>query len=161
MHLGTRTRTLPWLVVGLLISITPAASAQVCTQPVYLRAGVCPSGATTCTTVGSSLSWAQVDDNAINVANICNGLASGIGTVTSVGCGEGLACSPSPIVGAGTASLGYTSTLSTSLTAGTCTFAANTLSGIVCAGTSGGFNDLLTFTTPTANRTLTFPNVTG
>ncbi len=46
--------------------------AQVCTNSVTLRQETCPTG-TTCTTKGSTLTFAELDDNLANVAELCLG----------------------------------------------------------------------------------------
>jgi hypothetical protein len=73
----TSSRLLRWVtrvVLSLVLSASVPGSgfAQVCTQPITLRTTACPLGATTCTTKGSTLTFADMDSNLINIDNLCN-----------------------------------------------------------------------------------------
>lgn len=142
-----------------ILFICPSSSvlSQTCTQPITLRAGTCPVGATTCTSKGSTLTWSELDADLINIANLCNS-GGGTGTVTSVATGVGL--TGGTITTTGTISLDLTGTLaSNSLTANQCTFGSN---GILCEGSvADAFETYLTLANPTADRTITLPNVSG
>jgi hypothetical protein len=51
----------------------PSLSAQTCTQPFVLRQETCPSGISTCTTKGSTLTFTELDRDIINTVTLCNG----------------------------------------------------------------------------------------
>lgn len=141
------------------LSVVPiVANAQVCTQPITLRSGVCPVGSTTCTSKGASLLWSDLDNDIINIANICNAIPTSF--VSTVAAGTGIAVTGTTT---STVSLKYTDTLaSNSLTAGQCEFISSGTGGVLCEGSSvDAFEHFLTFVDPTADRTITFPNVTG
>lgn len=145
------------LVAALIVLSSSSAYAQVCSQSIVLRTAACPSGATSCTSKGSSLTWNELDQSLINVTNICNALSSA--PITSVAAGTGIATSTT--TGTATVSFDYTSTLgSNTLAANQCVFSAS--SGILCEGSGAdAFETLLTLTNPTADRTITLPDRTG
>lgn len=57
----------------LLLCLVQAASSQTCTQAMTLRTEACPSGITSCTSKGSTLTWIELDRDIVNTANLCNG----------------------------------------------------------------------------------------
>lgn len=75
--------------VYLLISVAASARAQTCPQPFTLRQESCPSGASTCSSKGSTLTYQELDRDLINAIALCNGPgqftwpAPSAGTLTS------------------------------------------------------------------------------
>jgi len=57
----------------------PMFAQAVCTQPVTLRAATCPSGSTTCITKGQTLLFPDLDNDLIDVINICNYFTANVG----------------------------------------------------------------------------------
>jgi hypothetical protein len=72
------TRSLRLIVPAVVLATVamfapvPMFAQAVCTQPVTLRAATCPSGSTTCITKGQTLLFSDLDNDMIDVINICN-----------------------------------------------------------------------------------------
>lgn len=57
----------------LFLCSTSSLKSQTCTQAMTLRTEACPSGTTSCTSKGSTLTWIELDRDIVNTANLCNG----------------------------------------------------------------------------------------
>lgn len=123
---------------GLLtfLGLRMPASAQVCTQPITLRTGTCPVGSTTCTTKGSALTWAELDNNLINIANLCNNPGGSGDSFVTINAPSGT----DPVADSSTDTLNITCTgLTCTGTSGTDTLALVVSEVALGSGTSGGY----------------------